>query len=220
MPGTNDNSKDSTFSKGSGQYLWEFGTGKWAVTGGKIYCGPVDFTIHGTVQNSWGTRARLKNRGIQVFWSSKKEGRNFFWRRKTWGLLLFFTEKRKGPLFIFIYQKGGQRLFFTSQASKSLFADSSEPEAEQLMSLLKSENKLLEITCDPSFEDIEWKYCIFGAVQLREGVGAKIFFDGLNMGANTLFQVPYMGARFFFEVEKARTFFGLLNRGASSFFRP
>ena len=29
---------------GSSQYLWEYGTGKWAVAGGKIYGGPVDLT--------------------------------------------------------------------------------------------------------------------------------------------------------------------------------
>ena len=35
---------------------------------------------------------------------------------------------------------------------------------------------------------------------------AKIFFDGLNMGANTLFQVPYMGARFFLKLKRQELF--------------
>ena len=40
---------------GTGQYLWEYGTGKWAVTSGEMYCGPVNFTI----QNSVWHRIRL-----------------------------------------------------------------------------------------------------------------------------------------------------------------
>ena len=34
---------------GSGQYLWEYGTGKWAVASGKICRSPVDFTIQNNV---------------------------------------------------------------------------------------------------------------------------------------------------------------------------
>ena len=39
-------------------------------------------------------------------------------------------------------------------------------------------------------------------------MGARIFFEGLNMGANTFFQVSNMGARTFVEVVKVgeRTF--------------
>ena len=51
------------------------------------------------------------------------------------------------------------------------------------MPLSKSENKLLEITRDPYFEDVEWEYCIFGVVQMGEGEGARSFFEGLDMGA-------------------------------------
>ena len=34
---------------GTGQYLWEYGTGKGAVGSGEIYRGPVDFTIQSSV---------------------------------------------------------------------------------------------------------------------------------------------------------------------------
>ena len=139
----------------------------------------------------------LRTGGLKVFLAVKKEGQKLFLTKETWGLVLFFIEKRRGPLFIFLYQKGGQQLFLLVKFwRESLFADNSEP--EQPMSLSKSENKLLEITWDPYFEDIEWEYCIFGAVQIGEGVGARSFFEGLNMGANTFFQVPNMGARSFF----------------------
>ena len=59
----------------------------------------------------------------------------------------------------------------------------------QSISLLKSENKLLEITRDPYFEDIEWEYCIFGPVKMGEGEGARSFFEGLGMGAYNFFEV-------------------------------
>ena len=79
------------------------------------------------------------------------------------------------------------------------------------MPLSKRENEPLKITRHPYFEDIEWEFCIFGAVQMGEGQGARSFFEGLNVGASTFFQVSNMGATTFFEVEKvgARTFFGL-----------
>ena len=32
-------------TSGTGQYLWEYGTGKWEIAGAKIYPGPVDVTI-------------------------------------------------------------------------------------------------------------------------------------------------------------------------------
>ena len=68
------------------------------------------------------------------------------------------------------------------------------------MPLSKSENKRFEITRDPYFEDIEWEYCISGAVQMGEGEGGEKFFGGLEMGANTFFKVSHMGAGTFFEV--------------------
>ena len=37
--------EDEASQLGTSQYLWEYGTGKWAVTGGKIYRGLVGFTI-------------------------------------------------------------------------------------------------------------------------------------------------------------------------------
>ena len=44
------------------------------------------------------------------------------------------------------------------------------------MPLSNSEKKLLEITRDPYFEDIESEYCVFGAVQMGEGEGGEKFF--------------------------------------------
>ena len=55
------------------------------------------------------------------------------------------------------------------------------------MPLSKSENKLLEITRDPYFEDIEWEYCIFGAVQMGEGEGGEKFFRGFRYGGQHFF---------------------------------
>ena len=43
---------------GSSQYLWEYGTGKWAVAVGEIYRGPVDFTVQNSV---WPRIGLLKN---------------------------------------------------------------------------------------------------------------------------------------------------------------
>ena len=47
------------------------------------------------------------------------------------------------------------------------------------MPLSKSENKLLE--------DIEWEYCIFGAVQMGEGEGGEKFFRGFRYGGQHFF---------------------------------
>ena len=46
------------------------------------------------------------------------------------------------------------------------------------MPLSNSEIKLLEITRDPYFEDIDREYWISGAVQMGEGEGARSFFEG------------------------------------------
>ena len=79
---------------------------------------------------------------------------------------------------------GANTFFYLSSFGReSLFPNNSEP--WQSMPLSKSENKLLEITRDPYYEDIEWEYCIFGAVQMGEGEGARSFFEGLDMEANT-----------------------------------
>ena len=48
------------------------------------------------------------------------------------------------------------------------------------MPLSKSDDKLLEITRHPYFEDIEWEYCIFGAVQMGEGEGGEKVFRGFR----------------------------------------
>ena len=50
------------------------------------------------------------------------------------------------------------------------------------MSLSRNEKERLEITRDPYFEDIEWEYCIFGAVQMGEGEGGEKFFRGFRYG--------------------------------------
>ena len=65
------------------------------------------------------------------------------------------------------------------------------------MPLSNSENKLLKITRDPYFEDIASEYCIFGAVQMGEKGKREVFFKGIDMGANTFFEVSKMGARTF-----------------------
>ena len=74
------------------------------------------------------------------------------------------------------------------------------------MSLSKSENKLLEITWDPYFEDIEWEYCKFGAVQMGEGEGGEKFYQGFEYGSQQFFWNlkcgASEGATTFFEVEK------------------
>ena len=57
---------------------------------------------------------------------------------------------------------------------ESIFANNLE--LWQSMPLSKSENKLIEITRDPYFEDIEWKYCILEAVQMGEGEEGEKFF--------------------------------------------
>ena len=70
------------------------------------------------------------------------------------------------------------------------------------MPMSKSDNKVLEVTRDTYFEDIEWECCIFGAVQMGERERGKNFFKGLDMGANTSFEVSNMGARTFLTLKK------------------
>ena len=65
------------------------------------------------------------------------------------------------------------------------------------MPLSKRENEPLKITRHPYFEDIEWEFCIFGAVQMGEGKGARSFFEGLDMGPNTFFSPEIWGLGIF-----------------------
>ena len=68
---------------------------------------------------------------------------------------------------------GGSNFFYFSSFEGNHFL----LEPWQSTPLSKSENKLLEITRDPYFEDIEWKYCIFGAVQLGGRRGRREVFS-------------------------------------------
>ena len=57
------------------------------------------------------------------------------------------------------------------------------------MPLTIRENKLLEITREPYFEDIEWEYCIFGAEGRR---GDMTFSQGFRYEAQSFFEVSNM----------------------------
>ena len=82
------------------------------MAGGKIYRGPVDFTIHGTVQNSWGTRARLKNRGATSFFGrQKRRAETFFDEEKPGGFYFFSLKKGRGHYLYSFIKKVGNDFF-------------------------------------------------------------------------------------------------------------
>ena len=55
------------------------------------------------------------------------------------------------------------------------------------------------VSRDPYFEDIEWLYSTIylGLFKWEKEKGARSFFEGLDMGANKIFEVSNMGLGLF-----------------------